>query len=137
LQRSIAGKRIGWGIALMAYDPIVWLLDWLGRIELLREHYRQVAVFIESPYVGAGALIGGLALIASAIRSGLRKPPGDTPQSPPGGPPPSGPDAPPRTGPLFDLENSEFDATDTQTKGGQALRAKDSKVKSKGWHHEQ
>jgi hypothetical protein len=60
------------------------------------------------------------------------QPPKDTPPPPRDGPP----NARPPDVPLIDLENSAFDATHTRTKGGQALRAKGSKIKSDDWEHE-
>jgi len=63
----------------------------------------------------------------------------DTPPAPSDGPPPSGPGtAPPGPGgPHFDFDSSDVEMIDTKTKGGQALRAKDSQIKTKKWRHDQ
>jgi hypothetical protein len=134
----ISGKLAGSGIGLISLRVLVPLLDWWGRFDLLKEHYGGVVKFIDGPYGTLVLVLGGFALIALAVRSGLQKPRGDAPtQQPP--PPPDGPPQPPRPDvPLFDVEEGDTHVTDLDTEGGGSLlRQKGGKFKGERWRHRQ
>jgi hypothetical protein len=124
LRRPLALKGAIWGVVLLASEPIIWLLDWAGRLELLKEHFGGAVTFLENPIAVVMTWLAGFLILASAVRSGLQ-------QTPPATRPEPEPPASPAISETRALSTAHVPADDIKPLSGEEyLRYRDSELGS-------